>query len=67
MRDVDSGSFGILMAAMYISIYTIAKAIIEAGYFHDRPGAGRTLSRWLFAMTALAFAFGMAKLYNDFG
>lgn len=64
---MNSGVFGILVSAAYISTYFIAKAILEAGYFKDRQSAKITLSRWATMMVPLAIAFGFAKLYDYFG
>lgn len=67
VREVDSGYFGILVAAVCVSTYAIGKAILEAGYFKDRKDARKTLSGWVLTMLPLAIAFGFAKLYDYFG
>lgn len=64
---MDSGYFGILVAAVCVSTYAIGKAILEAGYFKDRKDARKTLSGWVLTMLPLAIAFGFAKLYDYFG
>lgn len=63
---VDSGYFGMLVAAGYCTLGLILKTIIDL-YLQDRKNAKRSFLLWLFSIFVLGVAFGFAVLYDKFG
>lgn len=58
---------GCLIAWIYLSIWYIAKAILEARCFKDRLGAKKTLRLWLISSGSICVAFCFTLLLDYFG
>lgn len=56
---------GCVAAMVYVSLWYIGKAVLEAAYFKDRIEAKRTLFLWTvsFGSISLALAFSLLFYY----
>lgn len=58
---------GCLVAMVYVSLWYIGKAILEAAYFKDRRGAKRTLFLWFVSFGSICVALGFSLLFHYLG
>lgn len=58
---------GCLIAAGFVSLGLLTKAVLEAAYFKDRMSAKQSLCLWLVAICSIGFALGLALLINYLG
>ena len=58
---------GCLIALAYVSVWYIAKAILEGLCFKDRIGARKTLRLWLISSGSIGLALGFSLVLDYFG
>ena len=56
---------GELVAIALLTIALLPKALLEAFYFGDRPGAQKTMIIWCVSVGAVLMAFCLAFLVNN--
>lgn len=58
---------GCLFALLYVTMWYIPKAILEAAYFKDRHDAKKSLFLWLVSVGSIGFALCVALFVDHFG